>query len=170
MRQTRQLMSRFPCATGALAIPFQAADRTYRASRLSYDNRPWVAYDPVTASQKAIASLRLRRGSCGRPRDSALRTQMPTGLCAQLVGQRVAYSHRRISSPCPKWCRMRPPWTIVLQVDISADNRRVISLFDKTTKRELLASEGLGFFTFVRERATPWSMRSARLLQARLGT
>src|SRR5258708_18564760 len=29
---------------------------------------------------------------------------------------------------------------------------RVISLFDKTTKRELLASEGLGFFTFVRER------------------
>jgi len=48
---------------------------------------------------------------------------------------------------------------------------RVISLFDKTQKRELLASEGVGFFTFVRERpdALVDGERSA-FLQARLGT
>jgi len=77
---------------------------------------------------------------------------MPTD-CAQLVGQRVAYSHAEFRHLVE-----------VVSDEATVDNRyykltyqrttgRVISLFDKTTKRELLASEGLGFFTFVRERA-----------------
>src|ERR1700730_14566671 len=46
-----------PARKGPCAIPFPADERTYRASRLSYDNRPWVAYDPVMTPQKAIAGL-----------------------------------------------------------------------------------------------------------------
>ena len=141
-----------PARDGAFAIPFPAAERTYRASRLSYDNRPWVAYDPVMTSQKTIASL--------SPSSWVVRSAK--GLQAG-----NANSGRIVHSSSDSVSHIRTQNFVTLSAVVSdeatVDNRyykltyqpttgRVISLFDKTTKRELLASEGLGFFTFVRER------------------
>src|SRR5260221_5443180 len=141
-----------PARDGAFAVPFSAAERTYRSSRLSYDNRPWVAYDPVMTSQKAIASL--------APASWVVRS-------AKTLQTRNADSDRIVHSSSDSVSHIRTQNFVTLSEVVSdearVDNRyykltyqpttgRVISLFDKTTKRELLASERLGDFTFVRER------------------
>jgi len=59
---------------------------------------------------------------------------------------------------------MRPRWdNRYYKLTYQPTTGRIISLFDKSTKRELLASEGLGFFTLCpRNGPTPWSMVSAQ--------
>jgi hypothetical protein len=103
-------------------------------------------------SQKAIASL--------APSSWVVRS-------AQRLQIRNADSDRIVHSSSDSVSHIRTQNFVTLSEVVSdeagVDNRyykltyqpttgRVISLFDKTTKRELLASEGLGFFTFVRER------------------
>jgi len=141
-----------PVRDGALAIPFRDSERTYRASRLSYDNRPWVAYDPVMTSRKSMVNLPASSWAVQSAR--RLSTEHPD---ADRIVHRSSHSVSHIRT------QNFVTLSEVVSDEATVDNRhykltyqpttgRVISLFDKATQRELLAAEGLGFFTFVRER------------------
>ena len=129
------------------------SERTYRASRLFYDGRPWTrrftcgktrSFGPIQlppASWKVIALDKLP----APPPTSELFHRIE----AQEIKRREANfspeaNHQR------RVGRIESPFHI-LRYD--PDSGRILSLFDRMQDRELLAQrDGLDFFAFVRER------------------
>jgi alpha-mannosidase len=134
----------------------EKAERTYRASRMFYDGRPWGARFPG-AESRAFGPVTLPPHSW---RTMPL-NDLPSAESGKSVRHEVKSEtiERREVNFAPLASIQRRVGTInspshVLRYD--PDTGRILSLFDKGQHRETLGPrDGLDFFAFVRERTNP---------------
>jgi hypothetical protein len=128
-------------------------ERTYRASRMFYDGRPWVARFPGAGSRafgpvhlpphswKTLPLADLPSAESGSSVRHAMEVETIERREANFAP--VASFHRRVG-------KIESPFHL-LRYD--PDSGRILSLFEKERKREILSPRGdLDFFGFVRER------------------
>jgi alpha-mannosidase len=131
-----------------------STDRTYRASRMSYDGRSWESgfpgrrarsFGPIELSPvswKIVPVERLPAPEATSDLSHQLEAQT---LATDAAGLAVASDHRR---------RLGTIESTFFRLSYDAESGRILSLVDRIQQRELIAPrDGLDFFAFVRERA-----------------
>ncbi len=131
-------------------------ERTYRASRMFYDGRPWGARFPGTSS-RTFGPVSLQPKSWKIiPLNDLPPAEFEKSVRHEIRSETV--ERREINfAPVANFQRragiIRSPYH-VLRYD--PDSGRILSLFDKGQDRETLGfGGGLDFFAFVRERTDP---------------
>jgi alpha-mannosidase len=142
---------RLPASWLEATVP--STERTYRASRMFYDNRPWVSQYPGARSV-AFGAVELEPYSWR----SIPLGELPEAIEAPAVTHQIEsvnFDRRELNfAPAVKrerlMGRIQSPFH-TLRYDVTSG--RILSLVDSEQGRELLTtSSGLDLFSFVRER------------------
>jgi hypothetical protein len=135
------------------AIPEPINERTYRASRLFYDGRPWAnrftlgktrCFGPIELPAKSWKTIDLHKLPASIPNPELFHKLETAAIQRREANFAPLANHQR------RIGRIESP-THILRYD--PDSGRILSLTDRTDGRELIAPrDGLDCFAFVRER------------------
>jgi alpha-mannosidase len=133
--------------------PEPSTERTYRASRMSYDNRSWESAFPGDAS-RSFGRVELKPFSWQTvPLDQLPKPEPTTGLSHRVESQAVERREENFALIASHVRRAGTIESPFYNLRYEPESGRIVSLVDRVLDRELLAPrDGLDFFSFARER------------------
>jgi alpha-mannosidase len=138
------------------AEPLPATERTYRASRMAYENRPWRTPGP-DEQRRGIGPLELGPGAWRILRLADLPEPVfPGQPTHELIRHENAARELNFASAVQRVAAVGRIESPFHQLTYDPDSGRITSLIDRATGREILRPRpGMDLLSFVRERPDP---------------
>ncbi|MFF5289343.1 hypothetical protein [Paractinoplanes globisporus] len=145
-----------------------ATERTYRASRMAYENRPWRFFAPGEP-RRSSGTIDLAPGAWRiLALDDLPAPDFPGRPTHEIVRQRTAARELNFASAVNRVAatgRIESPFHVL---SYDPDSGRILSLVDRATGREILRPRpGLDLMSYVRERPDPLADGSRRAFYQR---